>query len=69
MNRILGVSVYRQPWSLSQAAAAFADLLYGWQERARQRHTLAGLDDRLLRDMGLSRADIAQESAKPFWRL
>jgi uncharacterized protein YjiS (DUF1127 family) len=36
--------------------------------RARQRRALARLDDRLLRDIGLSSADVADELAKPFWR-
>jgi uncharacterized protein YjiS (DUF1127 family) len=35
--------------------------------RQRQRHDLATLDDRLLRDIGLSRADAEHESRKPFW--
>jgi uncharacterized protein YjiS (DUF1127 family) len=37
-------------------------------ELARQRRHLALLDDHLLRDIGLSRRDIASESEKPFWR-
>lgn len=44
------------------------DLLVAWQERAMQRHHLAGLDERGLKDVALSRADIAPEIAKPFWR-
>ena len=44
------------------------DLLIAWQERAIQRHRLAGLDERGLKDVALSRADIAPEVAKPFWR-
>ncbi len=39
-----------------------------WQARARERYHLQELDDHLLRDMGLSRADIAREADKPFWR-
>jgi uncharacterized protein YjiS (DUF1127 family) len=39
-----------------------------WQDRARQRHQLASLDDHLLRDMGLDRADVERETALPFWR-
>jgi len=39
-----------------------------WLERSRQRRHLMGLDDRLLKDIGLSRADIHAELAKPFWR-
>ncbi|MFN3461939.1 MAG: DUF1127 domain-containing protein [Oceanibaculum sp.] len=45
-----------------------ADLLIAWQERAMQRHHLASLDERALKDVALSRADIAPEIAKPFWR-
>jgi uncharacterized protein YjiS (DUF1127 family) len=39
-----------------------------WQERARGRRALAYLDDHLLRDIGLTRADVERESMKPFWR-
>lgn len=44
------------------------DLLATWLERARQRRALQRLDDRMLKDIGLSRADVAHESDKPFWR-
>lgn len=43
-------------------------LLLVWQERASQRRHLESLDERYLRDMGLSRADVAREAAKPFWK-
>ena len=45
-----------------------SDTLLDWQDRARQRHRLGEMDDHLLRDVGLSRADLEHESAKPFWR-
>lgn len=45
-----------------------AELLVGWIERARQRRALFRLDDRMLKDIGLSRADVAREADKPFWR-
>ena len=48
--------------------ARFFDMLWLWDERARQRRALARLDDRLLGDIGLSRADAAWEGGKPFWR-
>jgi uncharacterized protein YjiS (DUF1127 family) len=50
------------------AAAILAQAVSDWRERTRQRYTLARLDDRLLRDMGLTRADVDQEVSKPFWQ-
>ena len=44
------------------------DWLAAARERARQRRWLAALDDRMLKDLGLSRADVARESDKRFWR-
>jgi uncharacterized protein YjiS (DUF1127 family) len=44
------------------------DLLFTWQERARQRRDLAAMPDHLLHDIGVSRSDALSESAKPFWR-
>ena len=44
------------------------DLLYAWQQRATQRRHLMELDDRMLGDLGLSRADVHREGTKPFWR-
>lgn len=37
-------------------------------ERRRQRLALLELDDRLLADIGISRADALAEAHKPFWR-
>jgi uncharacterized protein YjiS (DUF1127 family) len=54
--------------SLVRAAGAAVEQLHLWQERAAQRAHLAGLEDRLLKDMGIGRADADQEAAKPFWR-
>ena len=48
-------------------AALFGTLLV-WQERAAQRQHLASLDDRLLSDVGISRAEADVEIRKPFWR-
>lgn len=36
-------------------------------ERGRQRRALAALDDRALRDIGLTRMDVRHECAKPIW--
>ncbi|MEC9367391.1 MAG: DUF1127 domain-containing protein [Pseudomonadota bacterium] len=35
--------------------------------RRRERRALAKLDNRLLRDIGLSRGEAAEEAAKPCW--
>jgi uncharacterized protein YjiS (DUF1127 family) len=39
-----------------------------WYDRARQRFQLTAMDERLLRDIGLTRADVAREAAKSFWQ-
>ena len=44
------------------------DRVIEWQERARSRVLLGRMDDRMLRDMGVSRADVDFEVTKPFWR-
>jgi uncharacterized protein YjiS (DUF1127 family) len=47
--------------------AGFEQLLL-WQERASQCHHLGMAEDHVLRDIGLSRAEVAREIKKPFWR-
>ena len=54
---------------LARLPFAILETLLVWQERDQQRRHLAALDDRLLRDMGMSRADAAREAAIPFWRV
>lgn len=44
------------------------DTVLLWHERSYQRHMLAAMDDRMLRDIGLERQDVLEETAKPFWR-
>lgn len=38
-----------------------------WLERSRQRQHLAMLSDHMLKDIGLTRADVEAEVLKPFW--
>jgi uncharacterized protein YjiS (DUF1127 family) len=45
-----------------------ARILFLWHERTRQRRHLQSLSDHMLRDIGLSRADVRAEADKPFWR-
>lgn len=49
-------------------ATRLGALLGTWSARTRQRRELAALDDRLLRDVGLSRETALREAEKPFWR-
>jgi uncharacterized protein YjiS (DUF1127 family) len=58
-----------------QAVLALADAwdhavatFHGWRRRTRERAELAALDDRMLKDIGLTRADAEFLSDKPFWR-
>jgi uncharacterized protein YjiS (DUF1127 family) len=39
-----------------------------WLERMRERRQLAGLNDDMLKDIGVSRADVEHVVEKPFWR-
>ena len=58
----------RQASSWSRAVSRAIDLLLIWQQRARDRRQLESLSDHVLRDIGLTRADVYAEASKPFWR-
>ena len=45
-----------------------ADVLWLWQQRSAERDRLLQMDDRLLNDLGLNRADADREGGKPFWQ-
>lgn len=47
---------------------AMVNTLLTWQRRHKDRMHLMSLDDRLLRDIGISYADVDREASKPFWR-
>ncbi len=53
---------------LLEAAERALRTLLTWQERDRQRRALAQLDARMLKDVGLSRVEVAMELRKPFWQ-
>jgi uncharacterized protein YjiS (DUF1127 family) len=57
------------PFAVARGAllAGFERLLL-WQDRATQRHRLGMAEDHVLADVGLTRADVALEIRKPFWR-
>jgi len=56
-----GAAVLLPAWRIART-------LVEWRARAMDRRALAMLDDHLLRDIGLSRADVEREVSKPFWR-
>lgn len=64
----------RSARSTNGRAAPFAAMrhvlrvLSAWQRRFVDRRTLAELDDHMLRDIGLTRADLEMELLRPFWR-
>ena len=64
---VLYDALYR--WARKAAAAVRPERgLVLWLARWRERRHLSDLDDYLLRDIGLSRADLRVEIAKPWWR-
>jgi uncharacterized protein YjiS (DUF1127 family) len=63
----------RQPYEsgfsrLPLLVATVQYLAAEWRRRARSRADLAQMSDRDLQDIGITRAEAAHESAKPFWR-
>ena len=53
--------------SVAGIAARMVETLLTWQSRSAQRRHLLTLDDRLLKDVGLSREDVDAETRKPFY--
>jgi uncharacterized protein YjiS (DUF1127 family) len=54
--------------TLIRAALRIATTLREWRRRMRDRARLAELDERMLKDIGLTRADAEFLINKPFWR-
>ncbi len=54
--------------SLRDVLSALTALPLVWQQRAFERFHLRCIDDRLLRDMGMTRQHAEREASKPFWR-
>lgn len=59
------VNAWSAPGRLLQRSVS---ALLTWQERSNQRHQLSHLSDHILKDIGVSRADVEREASKPFWR-
>ncbi|MBO0736352.1 MAG: DUF1127 domain-containing protein [Alphaproteobacteria bacterium] len=54
--------------ALKDAGSHIVATLREWRRRARDRARLAELDERTLRDIGLTRTDAEFLVNKPFWR-
>jgi uncharacterized protein YjiS (DUF1127 family) len=48
--------------------ALIGDLFGTWRRRVQERQAFAHLDQRDLRDIGLSQWEVETELSKPFWR-
>jgi len=57
---------------LIQPAMATCQIVFArlgqWRQRMLDRRRLGSFNDQMLKDIGLSRADIEDEITKPFWR-
>ncbi len=53
---------------VGDAVARLVTTLRAWRRRTRDRAELAALDDRMLADIGISRAEAEFLGNKPFWR-
>lgn len=53
---------------VSNPFARLATWVSAWRVRTRERADLAMMEDRDLRELGLSRAVLEFELSKPFWR-
>jgi uncharacterized protein YjiS (DUF1127 family) len=53
----------------TRALEKVVETIFTWIERSRMRRRLLALDDRMLRDVGISRAEVHGEAQKPFWRV
>ena len=61
----------RKETALARAAKVIGNALNRlarWQAVRLEREHLASFDDRMLQDIGLTRADVEREYRKPFWR-
>jgi uncharacterized protein YjiS (DUF1127 family) len=53
--------------TLRRGGVSLALALLQWHELAQQRRRLLALDDRMLKDIGITRVDACREGARPFW--
>jgi uncharacterized protein YjiS (DUF1127 family) len=54
--------------SLPRPLSNLLRFLTAWRADARSRRALMSLDDRILRDIGITRAEAERAAAQPYWR-
>ena len=54
--------------ALVGVARALPSLLAAWRRRAEEQRYLSDLNDYCLKDLGLSRSDVAPDKTELFWR-
>lgn len=67
----LHTGALRAPVALDRLTGAVKHALgtvQSWRRRARERDELGALSDRMLSDIGITRADAIFLSSKPFWK-
>ncbi|WP_374383843.1 DUF1127 domain-containing protein [Dongia sp.] len=65
-----GPSLFGRPSSRAAVGLSrrIVTYLFDCLDVYRQRRALEALDDRLLKDIGLTRCDVEAEVSRPFWR-
>lgn len=53
---------------IRRMSEAVCSVLQRWSSREFERRFLCSLNDKQLRDMRLTRAQVMEEAAKPFWK-
>ena len=55
--------------ALDYSVRRIGDVVLKWLQRRRERRHLEMLDDHMLKDIGVTRADVEREVSKPFWQV
>jgi len=66
-SKTIGYAISRHGGGVGRLSVRLLNALLEWQDRANQRHRLRTMSDHMLKDMGLTRADVEHEASKPFW--
>ena len=53
---------------LSDAAQWVFATFRQWRQRSREREQISRMDERMLKDIGITRAEALRLGSKPFWR-